>query len=68
MLGGEGISYPKGLKPDGSELRIFLAPNPEFNTWHGLQMFAKRDDFEDYVVTKQEYEDEGLRAFRRFNL
>ena len=68
ILGGEDSSHPQGLKPDSADLRIFLSPNPELNTWNGLQMFAQRGDFEDYVVTKQEYEDEGLRAFRRFNL
>mmetsp|Transcript_16767 Transcript_16767/g.14698 ORF Transcript_16767/g.14698 Transcript_16767/m.14698 type:complete len:235 (+) Transcript_16767:548-1252(+) len=68
ILGDSRISNSKGIKPDSAELRIFLAPNPEFNTWHGLKMFANREDFEDYVVTKQEYEDEGPRVFRRFNL
>jgi len=68
MIGDESIQHPTGFKPDSADLRIFLTPNPEFNTWHGLQMFTKRDDFEDYVVTKQEYEDEGVRAFRRYNL
>jgi actin-related protein len=67
-MGDDSLSQIKGLKPDTCELRIFLAPNPEFNTWHGMQMFAKREDFEDYVVTKAEFDEEGSRAFRKFNL
>lgn len=58
----------KGFKPDSAELKIFLMPNPELNTWNGLQLFAKRDDFEDYVVDKKTYEEEGTRAFRKYNL
>lgn len=68
LMGDDSMHNTKSLKPDSSDLRIFLVPNPEFNTWHGLQMFAKRGDFEDFVVEKREYEEEGVRVFRKFNL
>lgn len=67
-MGSESLGHNKGFKPTSADLRIFLAPNPEFNTWEGLRMFAKRDDFEDYVVERKEYEEEGLRVFKKFNL
>jgi actin-related protein len=68
LMGEDSLGNTKGLKPDDAELRIFMVPNPELNTWHGLQMFAKRDDFEEYVVERSEYEEEGPRTFRKFNL
>ena len=68
LMGDQNARCTKGFKPDSAELRLFLAPNPEFNTWEGLKMFAKKDDFEDYVVEKKEFEEEGARVFRKFNL
>jgi len=67
-MGEDTATCTKGMKPDDAELRIFMVPNPELNTWHGLQMFAQKDDFEEYVVEKKEYEEEGVRVFRKFNL
>ena len=68
LMGDETMKSTKGFKPDSAELKIFLMPNPEFNTWHGLQLFSKREDFEDYVIDKKTYEEEGTRVFRKFNL
>lgn len=68
LVGTPTSTSTSGFKPNDTEHRLFLAPNPELNTWEGLKMFANRPDFEDYVVEKAEYEEEGARVFRKFNL
>ncbi|CAH1396441.1 unnamed protein product [Nezara viridula] len=45
--------------PDEYEVHITLPPNPITYAWHGGKLISKDPEFYSFVVTKEEYEEEG---------
>lgn len=59
----------QSLKPSESEVRIFELQNPAQAAWRGLKHFcSNKHSFEEYVVTRKEYAEEGVRILKKFNL
>ena len=38
------------------------------STWKGLNIFQKSGQLDTYAISKQEWEEEGARVLKRFNL
>ncbi|TNV84523.1 hypothetical protein FGO68_gene9447 [Halteria grandinella] len=50
----------QSIKPYDSEVRIFELQNPSQAAWRGLKQFcSNKANFEDFVVTRKEYLEEG---------
>ena len=59
----------QSLKPDDSEARVFEPSNPVTSAWKGLKLFcSNKNNFEEYVVTRKEYQEEGHRIIKKFYL
>ncbi|CDW72015.1 UNKNOWN [Stylonychia lemnae] len=59
----------QSLKPDGSEVQIYELQNPITSAWKGLRQFCQnKNNFEEYVVTRKEYQEEGFRVLKKFYL
>lgn len=67
-----GISIPKkkGLKerlsrelmeirPFQSTHKIFTSSNASLDAWYGARVIANSDNFDDYLITKSDYNEKG---------
>ncbi|CAG9861662.1 unnamed protein product [Phyllotreta striolata] len=52
------------IRPFQSDVRVSVMENSALTAWYGAREFAKRDDFEKYLLTKKLYEDIGHEYFK----
>jgi actin-related protein len=59
----------ESLRPYDCPVRIFELPNPHQAAWKGLKHFcSNKHTFDEFVVTKREYMEEGARILKKFNM
>lgn len=59
----------RSLAPDEFLVRVVLPQNPITYAWEGGKLMTKDPEFYSYVVTKEEYEEEGLDlCYERFDV
>ncbi len=59
----------QSLKPYDSTVRIFELSNPSQAAWRGLKQFcSNKVNFEEFVVTRKEYNEEGERVLKKMYL
>ncbi len=57
------------LRPYDCPVRVFEVSNPTQAAWKGLKQFcSKKHTFDEYVVTKKEFQEEGYRVLKKFYL
>lgn len=59
------LSEVKKAVPRNSHIKIFSSPKRLYSTWTGGSILANLGSFKRMWVSKQEYEEEGLRAIHR---
>lgn len=79
IIGGGNTMYPgfkerlendlQSLKPIDSTVNVYDAKEPQHAAWKGLRLFCQnKQNFEEYVVTRREYNEEGFRVLKKFYL
>ncbi|KAL1456991.1 hypothetical protein WDU94_001671 [Cyamophila willieti] len=62
-------SEVRALAPDEMDVNVVLPPNPITYAWEGGKLISQDPEFYSYVVTKEEYEEEGLAlCYERFDI
>ena len=57
------------LKPCETSVKIYDSQNPLQAAWKGMKQFcSNKTGFEEYVVTRKEYQEEGYRILKKFYL
>lgn len=57
------------LAPDEFDVKVTLPENPLTYAWEGGSLLSKHPEFYSFVVTKEEYEEEGLHiCYERFDI
>ena len=59
----------QGFKPNECTAEVNELQTPQHAAWKGLKTFcSNKTNFEDFVVTKREYQEEGFRILKKFYL
>lgn len=50
----------------GSEVVVRLADDPTLDAWRGMARFSQSDDFNEYAITRADYDEWGPERIKRW--